>query len=333
MERNPTLGPDWRAFIERNLPGFSETGWEVAPAGEAASQRTFLRLREKAGAERSFILVLWDSGDEDWPRFLAIPAELSGRIPFLPRIFASDPAHGLILEEDFGERTLKRHVEKTCNHGALEKAYRQTLDALTAWQSLKAAASPTIAARAMDYAAFMWESGYFADHCVTSLCGCGSLLDATWEADRHALAQAAARLPRTFLHRDFQSENIVLFGGEIRFVDFQGARLGPPGYDVASLLLDPYIAVLDEGSVRDLFGYYVSHPHRVACGLRDFHLCAAQRLMQALGAYGNLSVNKGKPRYRHFVPVALERLQGVMKNLPEYGAIARVVTACAEITL
>ena len=65
----------------------------------------------------------------------------------------------------------------------------------------------------------------------------------------------------------------------------------------------------------------------------DFYLCAAQRLMQALGAYGNLSVNKGKPRYRQFVPVALKRLQGVMKNLPEYAAIARVVSACAEITL
>jgi hypothetical protein len=325
------LEPGQRVFIEKNIPGFSESRWEITPVGSAASQRIFLRLREKSGKGQSFILVLWDSKDEDWPRFLSIPVELSGRIPFLPRIFASDSSLGLILEEDLGGQTLKRHIESVADdRAAREKTYRRVLDALTEWQSLERTTSPTIAARAMDYHAFLRESGYFAIHCAVGLCGCGSMLDALWETDRRECAKAAAELPRSFLHRDFQSENILLHGEEIRFVDFQGARLGPPGYDVASLLLDPYIGALDEETVRDLFGYYASLPLHPPCNHHGFYLCAAQRLMQALGAYGNLSINKGKSRYRQFVPLALSRLQKIMKKLPEYGGIAKVVDACAE---
>jgi aminoglycoside/choline kinase family phosphotransferase len=144
------------------------------------------------------------------------------------------------------------------------------------------------------------------------------------------LAVAASALPRTFIHRDFQSENILLTNSKIRFVDFQGARLGPPAYDVASLLFDPYVDALTEDLSARLFAYYSSLPLRVRVDKHTFHLCAVQRLMQALGAYGNLSIHKGKERYRKFVPLALKRLRGVMEKLPEFKAMARVVDGCVE---
>jgi aminoglycoside/choline kinase family phosphotransferase len=321
--------PAVRAFVQSNLPDFTDSTWEISPAGSAASQRTFLRCAEKTGARRSFIIMQWDARDEEWSRFLSIQTELSNKVPFLPRIFAADPARGLILEEDLGVWTLKRHLDAAAGDRAtLRGAYRLVLDALAKWQSVDAAASPTIASRRMDEATFMWESGYFAEHCAGGLCECGSLLDAAWEGDRLRCAKAAAGLPQTFLHRDFQSENILLREGNIRFVDFQGARLGPPGYDAASLLLDPYVAALDDAAA-DLFEYYSALPMRVVVDPHAYFLCAAQRLMQALGAYGNLSLHKGKARYRQFVPLALARLQAVMKNLPEYRAMTAVVEACA----
>ncbi len=324
------LDPGQRGFIGKYLPGFSEMQTTVTPAGSAASQRTFFRLKT-AGWDQSYILILWDSKDEDWNRFLSIPRELSGRIPFLPQIVAADPALGLILEEDLGEDTLRHLVENpACNRVTREKAYCRVLEALISWQAIEPDASPTIASRTMDYATFRWESDYFAQHCVTGLCGLGSLLDASWEAAVRNLAEAAAAMPQTFIHRDFQSENILLCRGEVRFVDFQGARLGPPAYDVASLLYDPYIPALDEEMVLNLFDYYSSLPGHLPCTIRDLSLCAVQRLMQALGAYGNLTMNKGKPHYRRYVPVALERLIKVMEALPEYGVIGKVAAACGE---
>jgi aminoglycoside/choline kinase family phosphotransferase len=324
------LDPAQRAFISKHLPGFSEKQTTVTPAGSAASQRKFFRLR-KDSEEQSYILMMWDSRDEDWNRFLSIPRELSGRIHFLPQLVAADPALGLILEEDLGKDTLRRIVENpACDRATRENAYRRALEALSKWQSIGPDASPAIASRSMDYPTFRWESDYFAQHCVVGLCGLGSLLDASWEAGVRNLANAAAALQQTFLHRDFQSENILLCRGEVRFVDFQGARLGPPAYDVASLLYDPYIPALDQETVLDLFDYYRSLPGHPSCTRHELSLCAAQRLMQALGAYGNLTINKGKPHYRRYVPIALQRLIKVLESLPEYGAIGKVAAACSE---
>ena len=46
-----------------------------------------------------------------------------------------------------------------------------------------------------------------------------------------------------FLYRDFQSRNIMVLPEGFGFIDFQGGRLGPPQYDLASLLIDPYVGL------------------------------------------------------------------------------------------
>ncbi len=328
MGSDTVLTPAQHAFLAEYLGFFSEEHWEVTLAGQAGSQRNFFRIRERHGA-RSFVLVVWDGSDEDWPRFCAIPAELGARVPFLPDIYKSDSRHGLILEEDLGRKTLHRYVnEHTRDPGAVEAVYRRVLEALCAWQSLAMETSPTIASRSMDTDTFMWETGYFARHCAAGFCGCERVLGGAWEKERLILARAAASLSTTFIHRDFQSENIMLVNDGVRFVDFQGARLGPPAYDAASLLFDPYVALLDENNSSRLFGYYSSLPLRVKSSLKDFYLCAAQRLMQACGAYGNLSIHKGKSQYRKFMPAALERLCFVMRQLPDFTAIAGIVEHC-----
>jgi aminoglycoside/choline kinase family phosphotransferase len=324
------LTPAQHAFLKSFLPDFSGKTWEVSLAGQAASQRYFVRLHEKTGVA-SFVLVVWDGKDEDWPRFLALPAEIGSLVPFLPIIYKNDARHGLILEEDLGTMTLCRLCgEMTIGSPKIEAAYRGALDALCVWQSLAIELSPTIASRVMDLDTFLWETDYFARRCVVDFCGCERLLDAQWERERRSLAVTASALPRTFIHRDFQSENILLTNGKIRFVDFQGARLGPPAYDVASLLFDPYVDALTQDLSARLFAYYTSLPLRVKADPHTFHLCAVQRLMQALGAYGNLSIHKGKERYRKFVPLALKRLRGVMEKLPEFKAMRAVVEGCVE---
>jgi aminoglycoside/choline kinase family phosphotransferase len=325
------LTPDQAAFVRGHVSDFSERGWKITAAGRAGSQRLFVRIRETAGKRRSFILVVWDSKDEDWLRFLNIPQEVSPRVSFLPEIYASDIKHGLILEEDLGDRTLNSAVSGAGGgETAIIDAYCRVLYALCAWQSLDVKTSPAIASRSMDAGTFLWETDYFARHCVADFCGYGRTFDRAWEGERRALAAAAASLPQTFMHRDFQSENILLTGSGVRFVDFQGARLGPPAYDVASLLYDPYVSFLTAERTALLFDYYCSLDLRVKVSRHDFGLCAAQRLMQACGAYGNLSIHKGKTRYRQFMPVALERLEGVMERLPEYPVIKKVVECCWE---
>lgn len=321
------LTPAQILFVKRYLPDFSVQTGTTELAGQAGSMRYFVRI--KAASGRSAVLVVWDGKDEDWPRYLSIPEEMRSCVSFLPEIYDSDARHGLILEEDLGDVTLHRYCGGRSS-GEMEAIYRATLDALCEWQNLATGKCPSIGSRKMDLETFLWETDYFARRCVVDFCGCEKVLDAAWEKERLLLAQTVASLPQTFIHRDFQSENIMIAGGKIRFVDFQGARLGPPAYDVASLLFDPYLDIIDYAWASRLFSYYRSLPKIVESDDRAFAVCAAQRLMQALGAYGNLSIHKGKTRYREFVPVALNRLDGIMRKLPEYTAIGRVVGECLE---
>jgi aminoglycoside/choline kinase family phosphotransferase len=48
---------------------------------------------------------------------------------------------------------------------------------------------------------------------------------------------------------------------------------------------------------------------------RVFWQCAVQRLMQALGAYGFLSIHRGKPAFRAHVTPALIRLREALASL------------------
>jgi len=320
------LTPAQLAFLEASINDFDIAEWKTELAGQAASTRRFFRI---SNANNSYILVEWDSADEDWPRFLGIEAHLSPSIPFLPKIHASDPLHGLILEEDLGDMTLKRFWCEHAKQGALiEEAYRKVIDAMTVWHGQDVTGCPSVTSRSMDVETFLWETDYFSRHCVVEFFAKECLLTDVWESERRKMAEYAASIQKVCMHRDFQSENILITGGRVRFVDFQGARLGPPQYDAASLLFDPYVD-LGCDMTDGLVNYYLTKIGSTSTSDdKIFYVCAAQRLMQALGAYANLSLHKGKPRYREFIPAALERLYRVMNHLSDYPAIKGVVHGC-----
>ncbi len=322
------------AFVERAIPAFRVDRWHIGIAGSAGSDRRFIRLVPPNGRvpHDSRVLVVWNSSDNDWPRFLNIAEQMGARVDSLPRIFAHDADHGLILEQDVGKTTLHTHC-LTLASGApeVEAAYRRVIDALTAWQQVPLGECPTIDSRAMDEEMFLWETDYFAEHCVTEYFGCEDVLDECWEEQREQLALQASRLPRVCIHRDFQSENILIDQDNVYFVDFQGARRGPAYYDLASLLLDPYVDVIGDALAERLYRYFSQQTR--SDDLRAYLVCAVQRLMQALGAYANLSLHHGKDRYRAFIPRALRRLESVLQACDSFPALLNVVGACRERSL
>jgi aminoglycoside/choline kinase family phosphotransferase len=116
-----------------------------------------------------------------------------------------------------------------------------------------------------------------------------------------------------FMHRDFQSRNIMVNGSDIYFIDFQGGRLGPIQYDLASLLIDPYTA-LSEPLQRHLLKFAIKHlktlkPFSTEHFQRGFHYCAISRNLQILGAFGFLSRVKKKIGFEKYIPQAITTLK------------------------
>ena len=152
------------------------------------------------------------------------------------------------------------------------------------------------------------------------------------EFDR--LAKTVASFEAVVLHRDFQSQNIMVHAGGPRIIDYQGARMAPPAYDIASVLWDPYHR-LDDGVRERLLAYYVDEMKADRAGAFDERAfgeslvaCRLQRHMQALGAYGFLSEVKGKQYFLKHVPEALRLLREDIAGAgQEYPALARLIAA------
>ncbi len=95
----------------------------------------------------------------------------------------------------------------------------------------------------------------------------------------------------------------------VRFIDFQGGRLGPLGYDLASLLIDPYSS-LPQGFQDDLLELYLSLIRNYlavdeALFKRHYTLLAFQRNMQIVGAFSFLYKVRQKLFFMDFIKPSL----------------------------
>ncbi|MDA8141928.1 MAG: sugar phosphate nucleotidyltransferase [Desulfobacteraceae bacterium] len=134
-----------------------------------------------------------------------------------------------------------------------------------------------------------------------------------------------------FMHRDLQSRNIMVQNERIFFIDFQGGRMGPLQYDLASLLIDPYAALSPElqrelarNTADQLARRTNINPDQF---LRGYEYCALTRNLQMLGAFGFLSRVKGKTFFEGFIPMAIRTLQ---RNLQAHGTFFPKLTALVD---
>jgi aminoglycoside/choline kinase family phosphotransferase len=163
------------------------------------------------------------------------------------------------------------------------------------------------------------ESDYFRNAFLVEYLG----LKRTWpELERpfDHIAESAAAAPGGFLlHRDFQSRNIMVSGERLGIIDWQGARLGPRGYDLASLLIDPY-ASLTAREKEHAFRHYLEllgreDPDGEENLKRSYPYLALQRNLQILGAFSFLSRARGKTYFEAYIPPALHSLHDQIHDL------------------
>lgn len=334
------------ALVENmiRLLGKSASAWinarvQVTDLVPDGSSRRFFRVR---GPETdSFIAVLPPHQDgpgmDEAAAFAHIGRHLHRSGVPVPAIYAHDPDTGLVLCEDLGTRRLFEQVTEFGPERSLA-FYEQTVRCLVRMQVQAAEGfdsswcwdTPCYDRRLMQER----ESGYFLQACCTDFLG----LDfdrAAVTAECALLAAEAARAPaRFFLHRDFQCRNIMLQGNRVSFIDFQGGRLGPLAYDLASLLLDPY-AALPQNMRQHLIAVYLEAlQEEISYDVDQFHreyiLLALQRNLQILGAFAFLSHMRGKSFFARFLQPALVSLADLLAQsvAGQYAALAELTDHC-----
>ena len=285
---------------------------------KGGSGRKFWRV--SAGGE-TVILVRYTEERPENRYYVSIGQFLANVGVRVPKVFFHDEREGVILMEDAGGKDLWSYREASwIERRAL---YHRALDqALILHTRAHTAPDCPHLQQEFNSALYQWEQDYFLDHCLGRHFGL-STEEISHHVNRDRLAEIASHLaeqPRCLVHRDFQSQNIIVRNGDACLIDFQGLRPGLAQYDLASLMLDPYVD-LTPPERDELLAHYLSgllgagRPGQEEF-LRLYDLCAMQRLMQALGAYGKLGHTDGRAHFLQHIPVALARLIEVLERIP-----------------
>lgn len=306
------------------FPNLSGTPPEVEPLEKGGSDRRYYRVH--FSAEHSLILVKYGDQKEENRHYVEIAQFLASNGLRVPRIFFHDESEGLIWMQDLGGDDLwsfrnqpwpklRRYYQSALEEAAIlhQRAHERLPEAGVTLQT------------GFNEELYLWEQNYFFEHCLGGLFQLGGE-ELARRTQREALQQIAKSLaaePQVLVHRDFQSQNIMILQEQAFLIDFQGLRFGLAGYDLASLLYDPYVA-LTTLQRQELLQDYIAKAGDDTC-LRHFDRCALQRLMQALGAYGFLGLVKGRTHFLQHVPAALASLREVVGRIAGLDQLGRLL--------
>jgi NDP-sugar pyrophosphorylase family protein/aminoglycoside/choline kinase family phosphotransferase len=288
---------------------------EAMLIGLGGSDRRYFRVRNGG---KTAVLMECRPDDPDFERHIVYTRFFEAHSVPVPGLIETDAPDKRALFEDLGDTSLYSYLRLPHDSEHVEDLYRSVLDILVKLHTRvteHVLECPLLAARIFDYDYLRWETGYFLERFVTGLLGKAIPGRTALDEELHGLARKVDAYPKGVIHRDFQCQNIMITAGGIpRVIDFQGARMAPAAYDVASILWDPYHRLEDR--VRDrLLEYYLEETRKTSPGYDEQRFldslipCRLQRHMQALGAYGFLSAAKGKKYFEKHVPEALRLLR------------------------
>jgi NDP-sugar pyrophosphorylase family protein len=285
------------------------------------SERKWYRLTVK---NRSLVMadhgIRENSESSEVDSFVAIGLHLhKAKIP-VPKIHIYDTFSGLVFLEDLGDIKLQTLVQKAENQEVIFSHYKSVINQFIK-MSVSGAAdfelSWTYQSETYDKNLIMEkECRYFVEAFLTGYLAIPSNFEDL--KNEFSLIADGALLSsfQGFMHRDLQSRNIMVNNEDYYFIDFQGGRMGPIEYDLASLLIDPYVSLpypvqdqLLEYCIEKLLCSVDFDPDKFrVC----FKYCTLTRNFQILGAFGYLSKVKGKTYFEKYIPTAVETLK---KNL------------------
>jgi aminoglycoside/choline kinase family phosphotransferase len=303
---------------------------------EGGSNRKFYRITEKG---RSVIVMEDEDDDREFNHFIEIRKYLEKLDLGVPQLFSVDMEKRSVMMEDLGERTLQSAVVgKFIGAGfkpaptsweteeEIYKLYCKVIDFLITLQIVgnKRITECGVGIAEFGYEDFRWETQYFKEEFLKKYCQLKIQDEEKLDIEFHELATKLVNEPLFFMHRDFQSQNIILKNGNVRITDFQSARRGLLAYDLVSLLKDCYVVLSKE--VRERLILYYLEQIEVKMGLKleeeefkkVFLYTGLQRNMQALGAFSHLTLIKRKVEFEQYIPAGALYLRSALREVEEF---------------
>src|SRR6185437_7697834 len=147
---------------------------------------------------------------------------------------------------------------------------------------------------------------------------------ARFDALSDRLARRIAGWSRGFVHRDYQSRNLMVreqgAGLSVTWIDFQDALLGPRVYDLVALLNDSYQS-FDRAFIDDRLDDFsaaagLDAAERAALG-REFDVVTVQRKLKDAGRFVFIDRVKKNPAFLPYFEPSLAKVRAALERLSD----------------
>lgn len=312
-----------------------------------ASTRRFFRVTSASGPSAVAMYVPLPSQElskakeigRRWP-FLEVRELLSERGIRVPAILAEACDDGWLLVEDLGD-TLAQHLEHSPEHKPqlYQSAVRDLAHAQRALDSLPD--DSIVRERAFDVDLLRWELEHFLEWAIDARgIELSSLQRATFAEAADYLAATIASWPRGFVHRDYQSRNLMVVPQEqqthhqLAWIDFQDAMLGPRVYDLVALLGDSY-QTFDRAFVDSRLSEFCSELELDAAAAeelrRQFELVTVQRKLKDAGRFVFIQHKNGNPSFLKFIDPTIAKARASLDKLTDDARLSGLTRLLNEL--
>jgi aminoglycoside/choline kinase family phosphotransferase len=299
---------------------FGKDEIRIAPLPKSGSDRKYFRIT----STQKSIIGAYNPVTEENEAFIGFTNHFLSKGLNVPEIYGYIPEKNVYYLRDLGNSNLftwlRDNKRTTCFDDSTKSLYRRILDNLILFQ-IKGIDGLNLKLcyphKSFDRQSMMWDMNYFKYMLLKLLAV--PFNEQRLEHDFNLLADYLLKAGQDyFLYRDFQTANIMVIGDEPWFIDYQGGRKGAPQYDVASLLYDAKIPMIQPDR-EELLDYYIGNFCSVTKKdkkeFKDyFNSFCMIRLMQALGAFGFRGLYEQKPTFTESIVPGVNLLLYVIKS-------------------
>ncbi len=294
-------------------------------AGDGSDRKWYRTVDDKA---RSWIvsdhgICIHNNESELQKRaFVKIGNHLFSKEIPVPKIHFHDPVSGMVVLDDLGDVHLETIVKESASDVQIFSWYKKVCNALLTFsiEGFKGF-DEEWTCQTKTYSKQMilqYECRYFMEAFIQNYLNKETSFNDLINEFEFIADNALKGGCTGLMHRDLQSRNIMVKEQAIFFIDFQSARTGPIQYDLASLLIDPYVSLSD--TLKDQLLEYIIDKLGVGSKNEEkfkacYRYCCLTRNLQFLGAFSFLSRVKRKKEFEKYIPDAVNSLKKNVKSI------------------
>ena len=317
---------------------------EVIKLRGDASTRSYFRLRvADAAAGRPASVIAMQLPEDAFRSDEGGNQPDSQRLPFLevaelleskglpvPAIYVEDLPNGIVLLEDLGDVTFERRLRNT-PRAEWPRLYGNAIDLLADLHErcVDLPEGSIVSQRRFDRELLDWELDHFREWGLEALFGPLDAAQAATLGDAFAtIVREIETMPYGFVHRDYQSKNLMAGPADaLTVIDFQDALLGPRAYDLVALLCDSYVS-LDLELQESMIERYAALRRIDPAALRhEFWHVALHRKLKDAGRFIYIDRVRKNPDFLQWYPQSLVYVGRATAQAPGLEGLERLLAA------